>query len=455
MFPDLSGLSICTNGTPTDGDDRHALSYNAQSVLLLSLLKSVAQDGAAAAGHSLKTDAALSAFKQVLGNVFLEKNPIFVEVAEDGDKPAVMIKYRKSKDEGALRTIAMSHEFLEKCAAYFAQEFARGEFSLGRAYDIWDDHKQEAANLFYTFPSMNVASAELRGWCVTDVVDMVLMSEPYAYIEEYLSCPWYFRSFMQAFDEMWPRWDNYLSNSNFEEFVTASFAALGWAEDPHGGYFVNYAAYGLTTSYEPTETDIELLRARFEFRTMRLCYITDDCQYHTKFDEFVASHGAEPKDSKNPERVRGGSWVVYILRTQEERNALLGKLEIAWNAYTSNRSLSALVNLVQIFNSNHYFMDGNGRFSMLLIQLHVYNNEGKFVYFWNHNPNGPCLAKYVRMIERAPRIPSRGSVLNIDEIKKEFERALETSCDALVHNPLPDLEAGEDGKVRPKRKREG
>ena len=139
-------------------------------------------------------------------------------------------------------------------------------------------------------------------------------------------------------------------------------------------------------------------------------------------------------------RTPGAAWVVFMIRNPAERPAVLAVLERLWAAYARERTTEALVDLIQTFNGNHYFRDGNGRFSMLLIQLHMHATTGRFVYLWNHNPNGPCLAKYARMLDLAIPVPNQAPYeVAHDRIRQAYEAAMQVSCSRRSQMPLPDL----------------
>lgn len=371
----------------------------------------------------------------------------------------VNIRFGYTFIENVKRDIVLSEEFLSACLAHFAdpniQELSA--LSYSQLMNTWREKLSETIETFYKFPTLEYIVDGLRGMMATDVVymkDTIDPNEPpRSYITEVLGQPFYFRAFMKAFDEMFPLWKGGdVFKGSFEQFATTSFEALGWSGNPHTE-FVPIACYGTNDSYNLTLTDRTELRNRFAYDGMTLCYAKNATEYYARWKDFVKTKVLPANTLGDPELTPTGAWCVYIQRTALERTKLLERLEKMWKTYVSTQSLRDLVDLIQTFNGNHYFRDGNGRFSMFMIQLHMYAKEGKLVYFWNHNPNGPCLSKYVSMINLTPRIPTKESPRPFDKeaIKTAFETALETTCHR--EDPLPNLliDEGENPIVGRKR----
>lgn len=345
------------------------------------------------------------------------------------------------------RDIVLSQELLSACLAHFADRDIK-ELSISsdtRLMKTWGEKLSETVKTFYDFPSLQFIEDGLRGMMATDVVYMtgeIKSNEPpRSYITEMLGQPFYFRAFMQAFEKIVPLWHGGdVFETSFEQFATTSFGALGWSTNPHD-LFVPFVSYATNDSYNLTTTDRTELRNRFAYDGMTLCYTKNATEFQSLWDTFLRTKELPVDTPDNIEVVPGGAWCVYIKRTKDERATLLERLEEMWKKYAKTRNLTDLVDLIQTFNGNHYFRDGNGRFSMLMIQLHMYAKEQQLVYFWNHNPNGPCLSKYVSMLNLTPRIPKNGSRRSFDKgkIKEAFETALDTRCDEELHETLPTL----------------
>jgi hypothetical protein len=386
---------------------------------------------------------------KALGTMFLQKlSGVYNNGFNlSGDGKSVIFLYTNTSR--VMRKLVFSEWFLAECVRYFEKPALINHLknaSDARVADVWNEERDDAIRLFYNFSSMDGSDPGLRCLCATDLYYLTPIegAPPRQYVQEFLCQPWYFRQFMVAFDELLPMFrSGEIFSKSFAELATLSWKALGWNIDPHK-IEVNLGSFTLTESYQPTEEDLRLLHARFAYTKQVLTLVNSPDEYYKKFDAFVKDASVLPPATpfSTPTR-KGQTWAIFLKRTSAEHDALLSALETMWKTYGRTRSLTALVDLIQQFNGNHYFRDGNGRFSMLLIQLHMKAFTGQLVYFWDHNPNGPCLAKYVRMLDTTPRIPAVAlpGAFDKEPAKKAYEAAYHTRCDGAVHEPMPYLES--------------
>jgi len=383
-----------------------------------------------------------------LGRRFMEDVHEIYGVKRDVTGTGVVVRY--GLIDKVPRLVTLSSQFRTACMMYFALPFLRAMDDLSHLAlaTLWRREKARAIELFYDFPSMSAAHEDLRGMCATDVsrmLDGLHNAPPRKYVIEYLGNPWYFRSFMQAFELTEPAWRiGAVFGLSFEEFTTHCFRDMGWDFRPHdASYTAGLAGFSTCESCALTPTDLRLLRERFVHAHASLCYVTAE-RYYELFEEYRSTGTVPPEMPFDSPRVPGAAWVVFMIRNPAEKPAVLAALERLWARYVHERTTEALVDLIQTFNGNHYFRDGNGRFTMLLIQLHMHATTGRFVYLWNHNPNGPCLAKYVRMLELAIPVPNQAPYeVAYDRIQQAYEAAMRVSCSHRSHAPLPDLPSGE------------
>lgn len=451
VLPNLSGLRIVAQRAPGGPRDRRralrtgsALTTTTSGSDFVFQVKKVAQPQGAQAVRAV--------IARVLGSQFAKRVQFWFEEGVKLEADGTTVTFKLGLDTPVMRKITMSEEFLNACIAYFAKPVLSGHMValtdplMARA---WASEKDDAIRMFYNdFPSMDIADAGLRCMCATDAKNFktpLVGAPPREYVQEFLCQPWYFREFMGAFELLSKMWDSgEILRKSFRELATISWEALGWAVDPHQ-HSGNLGGFMLSNAYQPTEEDLRLFQARFAYRDMSMVYVDGTTGYWALWNEFKKA-GAEvpPMTDFGVERKKGWAWAVYIRRTWTERDALLAKLETMWDAYKKSGSLVDLVDLIQQFNGNHYFRDGNGRFSMLLIQLHMRATQKQLVYFWDHNPNGPCLAKYVHMLQTAPRIPkvlTPKRLFDREAIRNAFGDALDFHCDGFVHDWMPYLDS--------------
>ncbi len=357
-----------------------------------------------------------------------------VEMSQDGK--SISFKYATGTKQ--MRVITMSSEFLDACINYFAKPIQLNhmqELSNAQFAEVWLAEKDEAARLFYDFSSMKVADAGMRGMCCTDVQYMkpIEGAPPKDYIREYLCQPWYFRRFMNAVEELKPIWENGDAfKMSFEQLSTLCWKFLGWGNDPHSNWGVDntYISFTFTDAYNPDVMDLRAYRDRMKYSKVSMVFVKTVAEYWSVRKQILETKTLPDSTPFAPLQKGRGAWGIYIMRTAKERTELLEQLNKMWKDYTRHRSLANLVDLIQQFNGNHYFADGNGRFSMLLIQMHMLATKNCLIYFWNHNPNGPCLSKYVQMLNTAPCIPNGHEPREFDReaIKRAFYDALNTEC---------------------------
>ena len=439
LLPDLSGLRVA----PRDRRRAPRATGGAFATSFVAKIHKSALWGVKA----LETE-----ISKALGTMFLQKlkgvfDNGFNLSKEDGES----VTFLYSNDSLVTRKLVFSEWFLAECVRYFEKPALINHLenaSDARVADVWNGERGDAIRLFYNFSSMDGSDPGLRCLCATDLYYLTPIegAPPRQYVQEFLCQPWYFRQFMVAFDELLPMFrSGEIFSKSFAELVTLSWKALGWNNEPLK-LELNLGSFTMTESYQLTEEDLRLLSARFAYTTQVLTLVNSSEEYYKAFDKFAEKPYVLPPATpiSTPAR-KGQTWAIFIKRNLAEHNALLSALETMWKTYGRTRSLTALVDLIQHFNGNHYFRDGNGRFSMLLIQLHMKAYTGQLVYFWDHNPNGPCLAKYVRMLETAPRIPAVAlpGAFDMEPAKKAYEAAYQTRCDGAVHEPMPYLESAE------------
>ena len=396
-------------------------------------------------------------FGKVLGTLFLDRLKGIegdgFSLTEDGNAVA----FRYFLDSKVRRKIVFSEEFLNACMKYFEKPVLVGHLknaSDARMVDAWRAERDNAVRLFYDVPTLRGVDPGLRCLAATDAYYLTPIegAPPRQYVQEFLCQPWYFRQFMIALDVLVPLWrSGELSRKSFADLATLSWEALGWESDPHMNAD-NLGSFTTVDVYQPTEEDLRLFQARFAYSTQVLSLVDSAKHYWELFTAFTKNSKVPPPATPlNTVARKGQAWAIFIKRDWTEKAALLLTLEVMWEKYTRTRSLADLVDLIQQFNGNHYFRDGNGRFSMLLIQAHMMATTGRLIYFWDHNPNGPCLAKYVDMLNRMPRIPEGAQPGTFDKeaIKQAFEAAYKTRCDGPVHEPMPDLESEVDTPPAP------
>ena len=383
-----------------------------------------------------------------LGRRFMQEVYEVYSVKRDAIGTGVIVRY--GLIDKVPQLVTLSNQFRTACMLYFALPFLRvlDDLSNLALSALWRREKARAIQLFYDFPSMSAAHEDLRGMCATDMCrlqDELNGAPPRKYVIEYFGNPWYFRSFMQAFELMEPAWRiGGVFRLSFEEFTKLCFRDMGWDFRPHdASYTAGLAAFSTCESCALTAHDLRQLRERFVHSRASLCYVTPE-QYYELYNEYVATGDVPPEMPFDTPRQPGAAWVVFMIRDPAEKPAVLAELERLWARYARERTTEALVDLIQTFNGNHYFRDGNGRFSMLLIQLHMHATTGRFVYLWNHNPNGPCLAKYARMLELAIPVPNQAPYeVAHDRIRQAYEAAMQVSCAYRSLAPLPDLPSSE------------
>ncbi|MBN38449.1 MAG: hypothetical protein CMI29_08290 [Opitutae bacterium] len=443
-LPNLSGLTVRTNAViDMDTGDMPVKIYVEQ-------YKLAEKKGAAATQEFLG-----KALGSMLANKVTGLYDQGVEMSQDGK--SISFKYATGTKQ--MRVITMSNEFLYACINYFAKPIQLNymkELSNAQLVEAWSTEKDKAAQLFYDFSSMRVADAGMRGMCCTDVQYMspVEGAPPKDYIQEYLCQPWYFRRFMNAVEELKPIWENGDAfNMSFEQLSTLCWKFLGWGNDPHSNRGVDntYHSFRLTNAYNPDVLDLRAFRDRIKYSEVSMIFVQTAEEYWSVRKQIRAT-GTLPDSTPFSPPLKGrGAWDIYIKRNAKERTELLEQLNEMWKDYARHQSLTNLVDLIQQFNGNHYFPDGNGRFSMLLIQMHMLATTNRLIYFWNHNPNGPCLSKYVQILNTAPYIPTGYNSQEFDKgrIKQAFHDALETECDAppplwLPFHESPLFESSEE-----------
>lgn len=436
LLPDLSGLRVA----PRDRRRAPCATGGAFATSFVAKIHKSALWGVKA------LEAEIS---KALGTMFLQKlSGVFYNGFNlSGDGKSVIFLYEN--DALTTRKLVFTEWFLAECVRYFEKPALIGHLqnaSDARVADVWNEERDDAIRLFYNFSSMDGSDPGLRCLCATDLYYLTPIegAPPHQYVQEFLCQPWYFRQFMLAFDKLLPMFrSGEIFSKSFAELATLSWKALGWEIDPHD-ININLGSFTLTESYQPTEEDLRLLSARFAYTKQALVLVNSADEYYKTFDKFATKPYALPPATpvSTPAR-KSQTWAVFLNRNLAEHKALLSTLETMWKTYGRTRSLTALVDLIQQFNGNHYFRDGNGRFSMLLIQLHMKALTGQLVYFWNHNPNGPCLAKYVRMLDTTPRIPAVAlpGAFDLEPAKKAYEAAYQTRCDGAVREPMPYLES--------------
>lgn len=436
-LPNLSGLTVQTNAViDIDTGDTAVKIYVDQ-------YKLAEKKGAAAVKASLGKALGLMLAEKVTG--LYDQG---VEMSQDGK--SISFKYATSTKQ--MRVITMSNEFLDACINYFAKPVQFNymkELSNEQFAKVWLAEKDEAARLFYDFSSMKVADAGMRGMCCTDVQYMkpIEGAPPKDYIQEYLCQPWYFRRFMNAVEELKPIWENGDAfKMSFEQLSTLCWKFLGWGnDDPHSNKGVDNTciSFTFTDAYNPDVLDLRAFRDRMKYSKVGMIFVRTVAEYWSVRKQILATGTLPDSTPFSPPPQGRGAWGIYIMRSAKERTELLEQLNQMWKDYTRHQSLTNLVDLIQQFNGNHYFSDGNGRFSMLLIQMHMLATTNRFIYFWNHNPNGPCLSKYVQMLNTAPYIPTGYNSQEFDKerIKKAFHDALKTECGAPPPLWLPFYES--------------
>ncbi|MBN38487.1 MAG: hypothetical protein CMI29_08485 [Opitutae bacterium] len=444
LLPDLSGLRVA----PRDRRRAPRATGGAFATSFVAKIHKRASWGV----EALETE-----ISKALGTMFLEKlGGVYNNGFNlSGDGESVIFLYTNTAR--VMRKLVFSEWFLVECVRYFEKPSLINHLenaSDARVADVWNEERGDAIRLFYNFSSMDGSDPGLRCLCATDLCYLTPIegAPPRQYVQEFLCQPWYFRQFMVAFDELLPMFrSGEIFSKSFAELATLSWKALGWNNDPHK-IEVNLGSFTVTESYPLTEEDLRLLSARFAYTKQVLTLVDSPDDYHKKFDAFVKDASVLPPATpfSTPTR-KGQTWAIFLKRTLAEHYMLLFALETMWKTYGRTRSLTALVDLIQQFNGNHYFRDGNGRFSMLLIQLHMKAFTGQLVYFWDHNPNGPCLAKYVRMLDTTPRIPAVAlpGAFDREPAKEAYEAAYQTRCDGAVHEPMPYLESAETGADTP------
>lgn len=448
VLPDLSGLRIVVQRAPGGPRDRQRALRTGGAFAMsggdfVFQVKKVAQPQGA--------NAVKAVIERVLGSMLTRRIQFFMDEGVKLEADGTTVTFKIGLDTPVMRKITLSEEFLNACIAYFEKPILNGQMKaltdplMARA---WTSEKDDAIRLFYDFPSMDIADAGLRCMCATDAKNFktpLVGAPPREYVQEFLCQPWYFREFMGAFELLSKMWDSgEILRKSFRELATISWEALGWGVDPIANSG-NLGGFMLSNAYQPTEEDLRLFKARFAYREMSMVYVDGAAGYWALWLEFK-KQGSQipPMTDFGVERKKGSAWAIYIRRTWQERDALLLKLETMWNVYKKSGSLVDLVDLIQQFNGNHYFRDGNGRFSMLLIQLHMRATQKQLIYFWDHNPNGPCLAKYVHMLQTAPRIPkvvAPDQFFDREAIKNAFGDALDYHCDGFVHDWMPYLDS--------------
>ncbi len=384
----------------------------------------------------------------LLGKRFMQDVHEIYSVKRDATGTGTVVRY--GLIDLVPQLLTLTSEFRTACMLYFARPFllAMDNLSNLALAALWRREKDGAIKLFYDFPSMSAAHEDLRGMCATDtcrLLEALHNAPPRKYVIEYLGSPWYFRSFMRAFELMEPAWrTGGAFRLSFEEFSKLCFRDMGWDFQPHdASYTSGLAAFSTCESCALTFTDLHQLRERFVHSRASLCHVTPE-RYYELFEEYRSSGNVPPDMPFDAPRMPGAAWVVFMIRDPAEKPAVLATLERLWATYTRERTTEALVDLIQTFNGNHYFRDGNGRFSMLLIQLHMHATTGRFIYLWNHNPNGPCLAKYARMLDLAIPVPNQAPYeVAHDRIRQAYEAAMQVSCSRRAQVPLPDLPSGE------------
>lgn len=464
MLPNLSGLHIVAQRAPGGrGGLRRALRIGSAATESNSKYVTLIKETWDLLGPEGGAEGVRKAVAKALGTLFAKSVHGLYEngVVLSADEQTVTFKYFKA--EKIMRVLTLSGELLIECFAYFAKPILEGHMqSLSNVQmaSAWSAEKKAAALLFYDFSFMDVADPDLRGMCATDVRHMttsLVDAPPREYVREYLCQPWYFRQFMVAFEKLSAMWESGdILDKSFQQLVTVSWEALGWGVDPMAESGT-MGAFTLSDAYPPTIEDLRLFSKRSAYKNMSMVYVDSVAMYWEVWGEFLNSSPTKmpPMTPFDVERSRGSAWGIFIKREPGERDALLKKLETMWNEYKEKKGLVQLVDLIQQFNGNHYFRDGNGRFSMLLIQLHMRATKNQLVYFWDHNPNGPCLAKYVNMLQLAPCIPTVAKERPFDKIaiKHAFEKALEFQCDesdtARGDMPYvePDIEVADPDKT--------
>lgn len=399
---------------------------------------------------------------KVLGSLFVE-SLIFIQGFGFSITDENEFAFQYFNDSDVLMKIVFSEEFLKNCILYFSnwllKDHLKNEDSKMIAF-AWRALHDNAFELFYEFPELETVDTQVLCFCCTDLYPLtrsdVPDTPPPEYVVEYLCNPWYFRHFLNAFNTLLPIWKTKTVNDmSFSQFATLSWKALGLQIDPHNNTDLQ-GAFSLVKSYTPTKEDLTSIQELFAYDTCVLKLVDSFETYQTIFFDFLdhPDHPpvATPVDTvPEPNQV----WVAFFKRTLEEKANLVETLEKLWRTFVDSRMLTDLVKLIQTFNGNHYFRDGNGRFSMLLIQLHLMTTKNRLTFFHDHNPNGICQSKYVRMIETMPRIPviapatssnkykefSMDALVDADAVKRAFEAAYETTrCDArLFQKRMPYL----------------
>lgn len=438
-LPDLSGLHVAPR-------DRRRAPCATGGTFATSLLERF-KDTKGMTRETLRYEIGI-----VLGTLFLKRLKGIegngFSLTEDGNAVA----FRYFLDTKIKRKIVFSERFLNECMKYFEKPALIGHLenaSDERVADAWRATRDEATRLFYDVPTLRGVDPGLRCLCATDSYYLrpIEGAPPRQYVQEFLCQPWYFRQFMIALDVLVPMWrSGEVFGKSFADLATLSWEALGWEGDPHMKAD-NIGSFTTVDVYQPTEEDLRLFRARFAYSTQALSLVDSGKHYLEVFRAFVKNSNVPPPATPLDTVARKGqAWAIFMKRDWDEKAALLRTLEAMWAKYARTRSLTDLVDLIQQFNGNHYFRDGNGRFSMLLIQVHMMATTGRLIYFWDHNPNGPCLAKYVQMLNTMPRIPEGAQPGTFDKeaIKQAFEAAYKTRCDGPVHESMPDLESEVD-----------
>ena len=322
-------------------------------------------------------------------------------------------------------------------------EKSRRYFSMSSLLNDKNDIIESAIDTFYDAPTPDLKFNKLLfGYTCIDIINVEdeprddVYNLPIDYLNEFTEDPWYFYRFNQALKKRmlieWP------PQIQFDDFATNAMYDLGWSESTSViSHDIRFAAYNIARKFQPQESELEAFRANLLYKESRVVAVENAADYVNKYRQWKTQKILQNRDERDVDvlhpqkKDREHDWAVFIYRTKTENELLSERLKTDWQAYIQSKSLEKLVRVIQLFNNNHYFVDFNGRLSMLLIQLHMYHTEKDFILFYDHNPNGPCAEKYVQMLRTAPRL-SRISVTAYTEAYTEsmqqYEKAMKVEC---------------------------